>query len=78
MAGEVWNLWLCVGFGKLFWLGCNGVVNFFFFSSGCMNTLELALKFKRRLVAFFQDFSIGCPNIVCQCPPGILWKFGAW
>ena len=30
MAGEVWNLWLCVGFGKLFWLGCNGVVNFFF------------------------------------------------
>ena len=30
MAGEVWNFWLCVGFGKLFWLCCNGVVNLFF------------------------------------------------
>ena len=24
-----------------------------------MNTLELALKFGRRLMAFFQDFSVG-------------------
>ena len=63
----------CVGFGKLFWLCCNGDFRF-----ECMNTLELALKFGRRLMAFFQDFSISCPNIICQCPPGVLWKFGAW
>ena len=31
MVAEVWNFWLCVGFGKLFWLCCNGVMNFFFF-----------------------------------------------
>ena len=29
MTCEVWNIWLCVGFGKLFWLGCNSVVNFY-------------------------------------------------
>ena len=29
MVGEVWNFWLCVGFGKLFCLGCNGVVKIF-------------------------------------------------
>ena len=28
--GKVQNFWLCVGFGKLFWLYCNGVVNFYF------------------------------------------------
>ena len=36
----------------------------------------MVLKFGRRLMVFILDFSIGCPNIVCQCPPGILWKFG--
>ena len=44
----------------------------------CMNTLELAFKFGRRLMAFFQDFSVGCSNIVCQRPLGVLWKCGAW
>ena len=29
MVGEVCNFWLCVGFEKLFWLCCNGVVKFF-------------------------------------------------
>ena len=29
MAGDVWNFWLCIGFGKLFRLCCNGVVKFF-------------------------------------------------
>ena len=24
-----WFFWLCVDFGKLFWLGCNGVCGFF-------------------------------------------------
>ena len=64
---------LCVGFGKLFWLGCNSVVNFFKFR--CMNTLGLVLKFKRRLIVFILDFSIGFQNIVCQCSPGVLWMF---
>ena len=44
----------------------------------CMNTLELAFKFGRRLMAFFQDFSVGCSNIVCQRPLGVLGKCGAW
>ena len=43
-----------------------------------MNTLELVLKSGRRFLAFFLDFSVGCPSIVCQRPPGVLWKFGAW
>ena len=43
-----------------------------------MNTLELVLKSGRRLLAFFLDFSVGCPNIICLHLLGILWKFGAW
>ena len=62
-----------MGFGKLFWLGCNSVVIFFKF--GCMNTLGLVLKFKRRLIVFILDFSVGFQNIVCQCSPGVLWMF---
>ena len=52
-----------------------GYVVMVFFRSECMNTLELALKFGRRLMAFFQDFSVGYPNIICQCLIGIRWKF---
>ena len=29
VVGKVWNSWLCVGFGKLFWLCCIDVVKFF-------------------------------------------------
>ena len=28
-----------------------------------MNTLELVLKFERRLIAFFLDFFVGCPHL---------------
>ena len=43
-----------------------------------MNTLELVLKPRRKLMEFFLDLSVGCPNIVCLLLPGIPWKFGAW
>ena len=70
--GYVWIL-----FWELLWLGCNGVVNFFFFLGiGCMSILGLVLKFGRRLMVFILDFSVSFPNIVCQRPQGILWKFG--
>ena len=67
-----------VGFvyGKLFWLCCNSVVNFFRFR--CTNTLELVLKFGRSLLGFFLDFFVGCLNIVCLHLPGVLCKFGTW
>ena len=34
-----------------------------FFRFGYMNTLELVLKFERRLIAFFLDFFVGCPHL---------------
>ena len=43
-----------------------------------MSILELVLKFKEKLLAFFLDFFVGCLNIVCLYPPGVLWRFGAW
>jgi len=43
-----------------------------------MSILELVLKFGKKLLAFSLDFSVGCPNIVCLYPPGVLWKFDAW
>ena len=41
-----------------------------------MSILELVLKFERKLLAFFLDFSVGCPNVVCLYPPDVLWRFG--
>ena len=64
MAGEVWYLlWLGVGCGKLFWLCCNGVVNF----SGLDVQVFWGLvpRSGSKLLAFFLDFSVGCPNIAC-------------
>ena len=43
-----------------------------------MNTLELVLKFGRRLLAFFLDFFVGYPSPICWHPPSVLWKFGTW
>ena len=51
---------------------------FIFFRFGCMSILELVLKFRRRLMIFILDFSVGCPKTICQCPPSILWIFGVW
>ena len=39
-----------------------------------MSILGLVLKFERRLLAFFLDFSVGCPNITCLHLLGILWS----
>ena len=72
-------------FWKIFWLHCNGMLSWlcvvmvlWIFQVWCMNTLELVLKSKRRLLAFFLDFSVGCSNTICRCPSGVFWKFGAW
>ena len=43
-----------------------------------MSILGLVPKFKRRLLAFFLDFSVSCLNIACLHPLGVLWSFGAW
>ena len=37
-----------------------------------MSILGLVFKFERRLLAFFLDFSVGCPNITCLHLLGIL------
>ena len=37
-----------------------------------MSIFGLVLKFERRLLAFFLDFSVGCPNITCLHLLGIL------
>ena len=72
-------------FWKIFWLHCNGMLSWlcvvmvlWIFQVWCMNTLELVLKSKRRLLAFFLDFFVGCSNTICRCPSGVFWKFGAW
>ena len=39
-----------------------------------MSTLELVLKSRKKLLAFFLDFSVGCPNIVCLHLPSVLWN----
>ena len=41
-----------------------------------MSILQLVLKFERRLMVFILDFSVSCPNTICQRLQGILWKFG--
>ncbi|KAK4577162.1 hypothetical protein RGQ29_027609 [Quercus rubra] len=45
---------------------------------GYMNILGSVLKFKKMLLAYIRDSSVGCLNIVCQCLPSVLWKFGVW
>ena len=76
MAGEVWDFLAMCRFWKVIlamWIWyCE------FFRSGCMSTLELVLKSMKKLLAFFLDFSVGCPNIVCLHLLGVLWKFGTW
>ena len=52
------------------------VCDFFLKRFGCMNTLELVLKSGRKLMEFFLDFSVGCPNTVSLHLPGVPWKFG--
>ena len=39
-----------------------------------MSILGLVFKFERRLLAFFLDFSVGCPNITCLHLLSILWS----
>ena len=43
-----------------------------------MSILGLVLKFERRLLVFFLDFSVGCPDIVFLYSLGILGRFGTW
>ena len=54
------------------------VMMLWIFRYGCMSILELVLKFRRKLLVFFLDFSVGCLNIVCLYPPSVLSRFGAW
>ena len=37
----------------------------------------VGLEIWEELLAFFLDFSVGCPNIVCLYLPDVLWRFGA-
>ena len=41
-----------------------------------MNSLELVLKFGKRLLEFFLDFFVGFLNTVSLHLPGVPWKFG--
>ena len=79
MAGGVRNFLGMYGFWEIILAICgNGAVKIFSVRFRCMNTLELVLKFERRLIIFFLDFSAGCLNTFWQHPPGGLWEISIW
>ena len=55
-------------FGKLFWLCCNGVLNFFFFKFGCMNIFGVGLQIWEEVDDIYPRFLHWLPKYRLSTP----------